>query len=580
MIFKTQHSVHVKLINLNNISMRTFYFDSFMSIMAFLREGNMSEFTNSVRNIDTLFPGFSLSGYAIPFEEAILGIFIALGVYVIVEHYIRILPQERFRLATGIIHMAHTPLVLLKNGLEDIMEGDVSEETRRMLKPIMEHAEHVIGYSQSVMSLGEADWNEVPGTQVVEVELNGYVCSLADQCRSYADSRHIRMKISPSADYTSCMVNEIIMTVAIQSLLNKIVEITTSGACIYITVSHDDSFWKLSVGNCEKTEKRHVKSMLSISNYGNLRIAGKIIRKHGGSLTVYRYGRKALFQIAVPMNCHCRNGKTQECIGKECPSGTKSNPNILLVIADNTYGYYLKSALSGEFNTSLRENLDMQALASTREKPDAIIIDESVHGVCGDELCSQIRAEENTVDIPVILLIKYGDNKSYLSHAGSGADRLELRTVNAYRLRTDIHMLIDRQALLRGKVNRMLADVVHMLPEAIEKDDSNLMFIGKVRELLEKNLAMQGYTIDMLCKDMGMSRTVLCGKIKELTGKPSADYIFTFKMEKAKILLETKRYNITEIADMLGYCDAKYFGKKFKSFYNVCPTSYLKEIAG
>ena len=37
---------------------------------------------------------------------------------------------------------------------------------------------------------------------------------------------------------------------------------------------------------------------------------------------------------------------------------------------------------------------------------------------------------------------------------------------------------------------------------------------------------------------------------------------------------------LPEIAGMLGYCDAKYFGKKFKDFYHVCPTDYIKSIIG
>lgn len=51
-----------------------------------------------------------------------------------------------------------------------------------------------------------------------------------------------------------------------------------------------------------------------------------------------------------------------------------------------------------------------------------------------------------------------------------------------------------------------------------------------------------------------------------------------FKMNKAKILLVTQKYTVTEIATYLGFCDAKYFGARFKKFYKVPPTRYIKEI--
>ena len=255
----------------------------------------------------------------------------------------------------------------------------------------------------------------------------------------------------------------------------------------------------------------------------------------------------------------------------------EGHPNILLIMKDTLFSTYLQTALSGEFNTTFRETLDMPELTSAREKPDAIIIDETVDGMCGDELCLCIRDEETTADIPLVLLVTSNDNRSYHSHAGSGADRLELRTASIYRLKTDLYMLIDRYMFLRKRVNRKLAEKMHMLSKTVEKDDTSLFFISKVRELLGDNLATEGYTIDTLCADMGMSRTNFYNRMKDLTGKPPVEYMLCFKMEKAKLLLASGRYSITEISEMLGYCDAKYFGKRFKSFYHVCPTRYLKE---
>ena len=38
-------------------------------------------------------------------------------------------------------------------------------------------------------------------------------------------------------------------------------------------------------------------------------------------------------------------------------------------------------------------------------------------------------------------------------------------------------------------------------------------------------------------------------------------------MGRALKLLASQQYTVSEIAGMLGYCDAKYFGKKFKDFF-------------
>ena len=114
--------------------------------------------------------------------------------------------------------------------------------------------------------------------------------------------------------------------------------------------------------------------------------------------------------------------------------------------------------------------------------------------------------------------------------------------------------------------------------DKVVQTDPTIMFMDRVEKLLEKNLATEGYTVELLSADMGMSRTRFYNKMKEITGKPPMYYMFSYKMNKAKGLLIAQEYNITEIAMLLGYCDAKYFGKKFREYYHVSPTRYIREV--
>ena len=113
-----------------------------------------------------------------------------------------------------------------------------------------------------------------------------------------------------------------------------------------------------------------------------------------------------------------------------------------------------------------------------------------------------------------------------------------------------------------------------------EMENTDLLFMNKVNEILEKNLSTEKYRIDKLCVDIGMSRTAFYSKIKDIIGMSPEDYIYSFKMDKALKLLASQQFNISEIAGMLGYCDVLYFRKKFKDFYHVCPTDYIKSIIG
>lgn len=248
-------------------------------------------------------------------------------------------------------------------------------------------------------------------------------------------------------------------------------------------------------------------------------------------------------------------------------------------MSDNLLSDYLKQSLSSYFQISVINHPDRVIETSIRHTPDVIVIDEIVNGIEGDELCSRIKSDKAIENIPLVLLVSSSDNESYLSHVECGADRLEMRTENICRLRANIRMLIESTTFLRKRMKQFMSDAVSAIePVDIKQEDADLVFINKVNQYLEKNLSKDGYTVELLSSDMGMSRTTFYTRIKDITGKPPTEYMYSFKMEMALKLLASHKFKITEIADMLGYCDAKYFGKKFKDFYHICPTKYMKNL--
>ena len=76
---------------------------------------------------------------------------------------------------------------------------------------------------------------------------------------------------------------------------------------------------------------------------------------------------------------------------------------------------------------------------------------------------------------------------------------------------------------------------------------------------------------------MNMSRTSFYNKMKALTGIPPADFIRNIRMKEAAILLKSKQYSVTEVAEMVGVSDPKYFTDVFKKFYGVPPSTYMKQ---
>ena len=53
-------------------------------------------------------------------------------------------------------------------------------------------------------------------------------------------------------------------------------------------------------------------------------------------------------------------------------------------------------------------------------------------------------------------------------------------------------------------------------------------------------------------------------------------YFSLLKIEQAKLFLHGGKYNISQIAELLGYDSVHYFSKHFKSVEGVSPSGYLK----
>lgn len=583
------------------------YLSLLLNFRALLSIDSGANLVNSKQAIGVILPDLSLLGYAVPVESFGIGLFIVLFAYLAVEYNVQLLSHEKLKIAMNMLHTTYTPLILLRNQLEELKTGNLPESLSQQVEEALGYTEYIIYCNQNIVTLNKVNKKILPKTSTANLELSSYITSIVNQCRPYADSRRIQLTVSECSDCVSCRINENIMTAALQHLISKLILGSDLGCCISINITHTTDSWQLQITNCEIADKRvgkmfpFIPVIFPIYGYSDLWTVRKIIRLHGGKINGYRHGKSFAFQIVIPTDCHCRNQecsvikhsstntknkakKSSESDKDDTPNAkTKDTSHILLVMADGAFRNYLRKALSRYFQISVLKDPDLLKDTVVRQNPDAIIIDDNVNGTNGDALCFRIKTDKMIGYIPVVLLIRAFDNESYLSHLGSGADRLELRTESICRLRANIRMLVENRMVLRERVKLFLSDAVFpMVPtkEEMETENTDQIFMDKVNKILEKNLSTDKYTIDKLSIDIGMSRTAFYSRIREITGNPPENYIYSFKMDRALKLLASQQYTVSEIAGMLGYCDAKYFGKKFKDFYHVCPTDYIKSIIG
>ena len=253
-------------------------------------------------------------------------------------------------------------------------------------------------------------------------------------------------------------------------------------------------------------------------------------------------------------------------------------PKILIVEDNDELREYLRNTLSDDYTIQVCSD-GKQALDIVKEyMPNMIISDIMMPEMRGDELCHKLKNDIETSHIPIILLTALNNDRNIIEGLKTGADEYIVKPFNIGILRATIANILTNRSLLRHKYANLELNDEESDTACINcSTDIDWKFISTVKKSVEDNMDNSSFTVDVLCNLLNMSRTSFYNKIKALTDQAPADYIRLIRLKRAAQLLKEQQHSITEVAEMTGFSDAKYFREVFKKHFNVSPSQYAKQ---
>ena len=244
----------------------------------------------------------------------------------------------------------------------------------------------------------------------------------------------------------------------------------------------------------------------------------------------------------------------------------------LVVIEDNTeLREYLRDGLSPDFSVMLMNDAS-QALEYIRENEVSLIIaDIDLPGMGGMEFCSKVKSGKETGHLPVILFS--GDREEQIPALKIGADDYLSKPFSVAVLNAKIRNMLRTRLRLEEKIS----DSVKVDPDKISLTLADEDLIRRAVSVVEANLDNQEFSTEDFAAGMGMSRSNLHIRIKDVTGGSALDFIHRIRFSKACDLIREGRYSISEISDMVGYNTPSYFSTSFKKRFGCLPSEYLKK---
>ncbi len=102
------------------------------------------------------------------------------------------------------------------------------------------------------------------------------------------------------------------------------------------------------------------------------------------------------------------------------------------------------------------------------------------------------------------------------------------------------------------------------------------MYSGKIQKIIQfiHSNYQNNYTIYELASMFNISSDYLRHIFKEETGQTIMNFITLVKIDRAKELLESRKYKIYEVAEATGFSTSQYFSYVFKKVTGVNPTDY------
>lgn len=492
------------------------------------------------------------------------------------------------------------PISLIKTPLGAVYEGDCPEDIKKELAVALHH---IGGLEQHLIALMELKrlFGNSGSLVVAEHEIGAFMRKKVSFLQSHVAGLQMKLDLVPDFDYASAWFDPGKISPVIDRFVLSAIECSLPETHLSMQVSLKGDYWAIRIK--DTGNKRFLKccrwysSRLPIlrplhgKQYG---MGGVFFDKlmnicDGKILTLEK---EALLRFPIRCSCAVSGGDTslnipdtfqvnESEIAFHGFSKKKNMDRPLVILADNDKGFkdYLEKRLSECFVVRSFDDGQEALEVICEEYPDLVICDIMLKGMSGEELSSKLKTSRDTSFIPVILMGAHIDVKRREKRCSSQADLFVCKPFNLEDLKVEISILINNSRFLRKTfLQKVFGEDFLTKPMERAQQDANLAFLNEVKLYIMENMDKEDLTVDDIASRMCMSRTTFYNKWKLLTGEAPKYLISRIRMEKVRELLESGKFSVTMVAEMVGMRNLKNFRGRYKEYFGKTPKEFMKKV--
>ncbi len=506
--------------------------------------------------------------------------------------------DEKMKLLIDATHDIRTPLTLILSPLHQLSERYQNEpDTSRKLQTINHNARRILTLVNQILDVRRYDKQQMP----YNPQPTDLVRLISDNLQGfYYEAQHRKIDLQFHHDnlsQISVQADRSQFEKVIVNLVGNALKYTPDGGQIDLQLSQEgqqavlrvcDTGQGLPNGETERIFHRFYQVSGQQGGEGTgigLNLCMKIVQQHGGTITASsrKDGKSgSVFTVALPLSAEVEQEVQPVVAPVRQPSRSQ---RILLVDDDQEITDYITNELSGRYHfQSCRNGIEaLQLLLSDPTRFDVMVSDIMMPEMDGMTLLRSIKSNGQIAHIPVVLLTSKTEISNRLEGLSAGADAYMAKPFVIDELRATIDGLIANTQRHRNKFSGSVEAAKAASEQAADTvknslgQDSDSKLLERIVRVVNEHLSQADFGVDELCIEVGVSRSQLHRKMKEMTGIGAGEFIRNIRLEQAARMLKETDMNVSQVAYAVGFSNLGHFSKIFRTHFGVYPSEYGNE---
>ena len=525
--------------------------------------------------------------------------------------------QAKNRFFTNVSHEFRTPLSLAIGPLKDVIAGGRVNDQKDLdyLNISLTNNIRMMELLSQVLDINKLEANGMP-LKVVKMEVAANLLYCIQRFQQVSEKRSVRFKTIGFDNNTSIYFDADHFEKIILNLISNAVKFSPKNSEITVEIKIEDSQVEVCIIDrgigISPDDLPHIFSRFYQGQQPSqtiqpgtgigLSLVRELITLHGGKINAKsdiskgscfcviflrgheHYEKEQISdhnyvipsnssQMSLPVEATQPDNKNIEQTGISMP--INSSHKTLLIIDDNSdLRAFIRSGLESTYNIIEASNGRTGLESAKQNQPDLIVSDVMMPVMDGLQLAKELKANQHTAHIPLILLTAKSTKRDTVEGLQQGADDYLSKPFDSAELAARIASQLAQKQRIAEKIRADFKQNSQKNTSPDPIDENTERFEMGINQLILNNMGDETFDVEKMYQGLNITRSTLFRQVKKAFSCTPNQLLKLRRLEVALKMLQQNKGSISEVGYATGFQSLSVFSRAFSDKYQVPPSRF------